>query len=195
MSGGAERTARLIVVLGDSLSAGYNLPPGAAFPAQLENWLSDRGAVVEVVNAAVSGDTSSGGLARIDWAVSGGSGNGPDLVIVEFGGNDALRGLEPSLTRSNLAQMIEILKEYRIPVLLAGMRAPPNMGREYAAEFDSIYAELAQEYGVYYYPFFLEGVAMIPELTLSDGIHPNQNGIGVIVGNIGPLVLAALDGG
>jgi acyl-CoA thioesterase-1 len=194
LSGGAEQETRTIVVMGDSLSAGYNLPPGAAFPAQLEIWLTEKGAAVVVVNAAVSGDTSAGGLARMEWAVSGQPGTDPDLVIVEFGGNDALRGFEPSLTRSNLAQMIETLKDHQIPVLLAGMRAPPNMGREYETEFNGLYADLAKKYGVYFYPFFLEGVAAIPELNLSDGIHPNEKGIAVIIEKIGPFVLAALNG-
>ena len=194
LAGGTEPASRTIVVMGDSLSAGYNLPPGAAFPARLEIWLAAKGTSVEVVNAAVSGDTSSGGLARVEWSISEHPGGGPDLVIVEFGGNDALRGFEPSLTRSNLARIIEFLKERQIPVLLAGMRAPPNMGREYEAEFNGLYPELAKEYGVYFYPFFLEGVAAIPALNLSDGIHPNEKGIGVIIENIGPLVLEALGG-
>ena len=164
------------------LVSGKQVSSGGQSPSQ-----ADQG-----VNAAVSGDTSSGGLARIEWAVSGANGGNPDLVIVEFGGNDALRGLEPSLTRSNLAQMSEFLKARQIPVLLAGMRAPPNMGREYETEFNDLYPDLAGEYGVYFYPFFLEGVAAIPELNLSDGIHPNEKGIVVIVENIGPLVFEAL---
>ena len=170
LAGGGEQATRTVVVMGDSLSAGYNLPPGAGFPAQLGIWLNNNGTQVNIISAAVSGDTSAGGLARIDWAVSGPGGARPDLVIIEFGGNDALRGFEPSLTRANLAQMIEILKAQNIPVLLAGMRAPPNMGREYETEFNRLYPELAAAYGVHFYPFFLEGVATVPALNLSDGI-------------------------
>jgi len=191
--GGGEPAPYTVVVMGDSLSAGYNLPPGAAFPERLEVWLEREGVPVAMVNAAVSGDTSAGGLARIEWAVTGNGGNKPDLVIVEFGGNDALRGFEPALTRSNIARMIEYLAARDIPVLLAGMRAPPNMGREYESEFNGLYPALAEEYGVHFYPFFLEGVAAVPELNLGDGIHPNEAGITVIVEMIGPHVIAALD--
>lgn len=185
--------ARLIVALGDSLTAGYNLPPGESFPAQLEAALRARGLNVSVANAGVSGDTSSGGRARLDWALSSVAGK-PDLVIVEFGGNDVLRGIEPSITRANIDAILEDLGERDIPVLLAGMQAPPNMGRDYAEEFNALYPALAQKHDVPFYPFFLDGVVFDPDLKLGDGIHPNGRGVGVMVERILPSVLDALGG-
>ncbi|MEE8371159.1 MAG: arylesterase [Sphingomonadales bacterium] len=189
----AGEAGRTVVVFGDSLAAGFNLPPGASFPAQLEVWLRAEGNRVTVINAGVSGDTSAGGIARMDWVLSSLPGGKADLVIVEFGGNDMLRGFEPSITRTNIAAMLELLNARQIPSLLAGMKAPPNMGREYEEEFNRLFPELAKEYGSHFYPFFLEGVAARPELNLSDGIHPNEKGIRLIVERMGPFVLEALE--
>ena len=173
-----------IVALGDSLTAGYGLPPEDAFTTRLEARLKANGLDVEVVNAGVSGDTSKGGLARIDWSVPDGS----DLVIVELGANDALRGISPAETAKNLDAIIARLKERGIGVLLAGMLAPPNMGSEYETAFNAIYPDLAEKHGVALYPFFLDGVAAEPELNQADGIHPNAAGTGVIVERLSPMV-------
>ena len=178
-----------ILVMGDSLSAGYNLPQSASFPSQLETWLQEQGLDVAVQNAGVSGDTSAGGRSRLSWAMAGNPEGNPHLVIIEFGGNDALRGIEPSDTYENLSAMIQQLNDMNIPVLLAGMRAPPNMGREYENEFNALFPRLAEDYDIAFYPFFLKDVAAIPHLNLNDGIHPNEEGIAVIVENIGPMVL------
>ena len=177
-----------VVVLGDSLTAGYELSPEDAFPSQLQRVLLDRGHQVVVVNAGVSGDTSSGGLSRLNWAVA----DGTDLVIVELGANDALRGVPPENTSSALRQIITRLKARGMTVLLAGMRAPPNMGPDYEAEFNAIYGQLAQELDVTLYPFFLDGVAANPELNLADGIHPNAQGVAEIVDRIRPTVEALI---
>ena len=173
-----------ILAFGDSLTAGYGLEQGQAFPDRLEAALRARGLAVRLVNAGVSGDTTGGGLRRLEWALDGGI----DAVILELGANDALRGLAPRQARQNLAAMIAILQQRGLPVLLAGMRAPPNLGRAYVAAFDAIYPELAQEYGVPLYPFFLEGVALRPHLNLPDGLHPNAAGVERIVANILPHV-------
>lgn len=173
-----------LVVLGDSLSAGYQLQAGEGFPEQLQKALDARGHSVEVVNAGVSGDTSSGGLSRLDWSV----GTDADAVIVELGANDALRGIQPDLTRNNLTQIVKRLTDKDIGVLVAGMLAPRNLGEGYAASFDPIYKDIAEAHGALLYPFFLEGVALNPDLNLADGIHPNAEGVGVIVENILPTV-------
>ena len=173
-----------IVALGDSLTAGYQLPPGHSFPARLQTALQEKGHDVEVINAGVSGDTSSGGLARFAWAVP----DGTDLVIVELGANDALRGIDPSQTRKSLDEILEKVKGAGADALLTGMIAPPNMGPDYAAQFNPIYPELAKKHGIELYPFFLEGVAAERELNLDDGIHPNKEGVDVIVANILPAV-------
>lgn len=172
------------VALGDSLTAGYQLPPGKGFAEQLGKELAEKGYNVGVMNAGVSGDTSSGGLARLDWAV----GPETDAVILELGSNDALRGIDPGLTRQNLAAIIEELQSRGIAVLLAGMLAPPNMGADYERAFNPIYPGLAEEYGVLLYPFFLDGVAAEPALNLGDGMHPNEEGIEVMVERIFPTV-------
>ena len=177
-----------IVALGDSLSAGYLLPQKNAFPTVLERVLREKGRKVEVSNAGVSGDTASGGLERLDWAV----GDGADLVIVEFGGNDMLRGVDPSITRKALAEIITRLKARKIPVLLAGMVAAPGMGRDYETRFNAIYEDLAREFGVPLYPFFLEGVAGNRSLLLPDGLHPTPEGVETIVRGILPSVEALL---
>jgi len=178
-----------LVVLGDSLTAGYGLPPGTGFPARLEAALKERGRDVVVVDAGVSGDTTSGGLSRLAWSV----GADARAVIVELGGNDALRGIAPALTRDNLDRILAMLAERQLPVLVAGMRAPPNLGEGYAAEFDPLFAEVAQKHGAALYPFFLDGVAADPVLNQRDGIHPNEAGVAVIVERILPAVEALLD--
>lgn len=173
-----------ILVLGDSLSAGYGLPAEAAFPAQLERALHARGHRVTLVNGGVSGDTAAGGLARLDWTL----GEGADGVIVELGANDALRGLDPAETKKALESIITRLKARGIPVMLAGMYAPRNLGDDYAARFDAIHADLAREYGLVLYPFFLDGVVGRADLNLPDGIHPTRQGIAEIVTRILPTV-------
>mgnify|MGYP001224386960 CR=1 FL=1 len=173
-----------LVAFGDSLTAGYQLPPEEAFPVQLEKALKAKGYNVTVVNAGVSGDTTSGGLSRLDWSV----GNDVDGVILELGANDALRGVDPSITRENLDSMMTELGSRHIPVLLAGMMAPPNMGAAFGQAFNSIYGDLAQKHNTLLYPFFLDGVATHANLTLSDGIHPTGEGISIIVEKILPSV-------
>lgn len=171
-----------IVALGDSLTAGYGLPAEAAFPARLERALRARGHAVTIANAGVSGDTATGGLARLDWSVP----NGTDAVIVELGANDALRGIDPKATRAALETIVKRLRERRIAVLLAGMQAPRNLGPDYARAFDPLYPEIAAAYDVVFYPFFLDGVAADPTLNLSDGMHPSAAGIDRIVERILP---------
>ncbi|MBI1260376.1 MAG: arylesterase [Rhizobiales bacterium] len=174
-----------IVALGDSLSAGYMLPPGKGFPEQLQKALREKGIEdVEIENAGVSGDTSSGGLARLDWAV----GENTDGVILELGANDALRGIDPAITRKNLETIITRLQARGIVVLLAGMYAPPNLGREYGDAFNSLYPELAERYQLVFYPFFLDGVAADPDLNLGDGMHPNEAGVLVMIDHIMPKI-------
>jgi acyl-CoA thioesterase-1 len=173
-----------LVVLGDSLSAGYQLAPGQGFVDQLEAALLARGHAVEVVDAAVSGDTASAGLARLDWVV----GDSIDAAIVEFGANDMLRGIEPGVTEGALDAILTRLQERGIPALVAGMRAAPNLGPEYQSSFDAIYASVALSHGALLYPFFLEGVAADAALNIDDGMHPNAEGVAVIVAGILPTV-------
>jgi acyl-CoA thioesterase-1 len=173
-----------IVVLGDSLSAGFGLAASDALPAKLEKALRAKGHNVTVENAGVSGDTSSGGLGRLDWSV----GEGTDAVIVELGANDALRGLDPKVTRGALDTIIKRLKERRIAVLLAGMLAPRNFGPDYARTFDPIYPELAAAHDVLLYPFILEGVAGERALNQADGMHPTATGVDVMVKGMLPKV-------
>lgn len=173
-----------IVALGDSLTAGYQLAAQDAFPARLQAALRARGHAVEVENAGVSGDTSTGGLERLDWAV----GEDVDAVILELGANDALRGIDPAITRRNLETIITRLKARGIAILLTGMLAPPNMGPDYAAAFNPIFPDLARRHGLIFDPFFLEGVAAVPSLNLGDGMHPNPRGVAVIVERILPKV-------
>ena len=173
-----------IVVLGDSLTAGLGLSAADAFPAKLEKALKAKGLAVEVVNAGVSGDTTAGGLARLDWSVPAGT----DAVIVELGANDMLRGGDPERTRQALDAIMRRLAERQIPVLLAGMRAAPNLGGDYARAFEPIYPDLAAKYGLLYYPFFLEGVASDAKLNQRDGLHPTSAGIDAIVARILPKV-------
>ncbi len=178
-----ERPIR-IVAFGDSLTAGYGLPPKNAFPVRLEAALKGRGHNVTVVNAGVSGDTTAGGLARLDWAVP----DDADAVIVELGANDALRGLPPAAARKNLEAILTRIKGKGADILLTGMRAPRNYGPEYTSAFDRIFPALAREHDTLYYPFFLEGVVLNESLNLDDGLHPNAKGIDVIVQGILPHV-------
>ncbi|TDI59589.1 MAG: arylesterase [Alphaproteobacteria bacterium] len=171
-----------LLVLGDSLTAGFGLKARDAFPARLEAALRSDGLAVKVINGGVSGDTTAGGRARLGWALRA----KPDVVIVELGGNDALRGIAPGETAANLAAILARLAERNIPVLLCGMYAPANMGRDYGRRFNAIFGRLAERFGVLFYPFFLEGVAMKPALNQRDGIHPNGRGVGVIVERLLP---------
>ena len=171
-----------IVAFGDSLTAGYLLSPSAAFPAQLQVALKAKGYKVEIVNAGVSGDTTSGGLDRIEWTLQ----SPADGVILELGANDALRGTDPKVPRENLDKILTVLKSKNLEVLLAGMRAPQNWGADYAKAFDAIFPELAAKYAVSLYPFFLDGVALDPALVMQDGLHPTEQGVTEIVRRILP---------
>jgi acyl-CoA thioesterase-1 len=173
-----------IVGFGDSLMAGFGLDPGEGFTEKLQKALKAKGLDAEVVNAGVSGDTSSGGLARLDWSIP----DGTRLVILELGANDMLRGITPDVTEKNLDAMISRLKDRKIPLLLAGMRAAPNLGAEYQAAFDQVYPKLAEKYGVPLYPFFLDGVAADPRYLQADGMHPNAEGVDQIVERILPAL-------
>jgi acyl-CoA thioesterase I len=173
-----------LVGFGDSLMAGYQLPPGDGFPEKLQAALKAKGLDVTIANAGVSGDTTTGGLARIDWSVP----DGTDGVILELGANDALRGIPPEESEKNLDQMIARLKERGIAVLLAGMMAPPNMGADYAARFNPIYQKLSEKHGLPLYAFFLDGVALEAGLKLDDGMHPNARGVDVMVEKMEPAV-------
>ncbi len=181
-----------LLVLGDSLTAGYGLPKHQAFPARLQEALRARGLDVTVIDGGVSGDTSAGGLARLDWVL--GSAN-PDAVIVELGANDGLRGLDPKAMADNLDRILAKLTQRKARILLAGMRAPPNLGRDYAGEYESIFPRLAAKYKTALYPFFLDGVAAQPALNQADGIHPNADGVAVIVARILPHVEKLLAAG
>lgn len=173
-----------LLALGDSLTAGYGLANGDSFTARLERALKQRGYDVQIINGGVSGDTSAGGLARLDWVL----GDKPDAAILELGANDGLRGLDPEATHGNLNAIIERLSAAGVKVLLAGMRAPPNLGRDYQQAFGGIYQRLSRDHDVVFYPFFLEGVAAQPSLNQADGMHPNAQGVQVIVDNILPYV-------
>ncbi|RWM15934.1 MAG: arylesterase [Mesorhizobium sp.] len=184
----ARAAAFTIVGFGDSLMAGYSLGPGQGFTDRLEAALKAKGLDVTVANAGVSGDTSSGGLARLDWSVP----DGTRLVILELGANDMLRGLSPDIAEKNLDAMLGKLKQRNIPVLLAGMRAAPNLGPDYQKAFDAIYPRLAEKYGIPLYPFFLDGVAGHADLQLEDGLHPNPKGVDIMVERILPVVEKAI---
>ncbi len=183
----AERTIK-VVALGDSLTAGFQLRGSAVFPVQLERALRAKGLAVEVANAGVSGDTSTGGLARLDWSVP----DGTDAAIVELGANDMLRGVDPKVTRDALAEIVRRLKARRIEVLLCGMLAAPNLGADYGRAFDAIYPELAAANDLLLYPFFLDGVVADPKLNIGDGLHPTGEGVAKIVSGILPKVEAML---
>jgi acyl-CoA thioesterase-1 len=177
-----------MVVLGDSLSAGLGLSASAAFPQRLQKSLKSKGMTVDMINAGVSGDTSSGGRDRLDWSVP----EGTEAVIVELGANDALRGTDPAVTRAALSDILTRLKARGVAVLLCGMVAPPNYGSDYSARFNAIYPDLARSLGVPLYPFFLEGIAADARLNQADGMHPTAEGVDVIVKNILPTVQAFL---
>jgi acyl-CoA thioesterase-1 len=183
-----EKQPIKMVVLGDSLSAGLGLPASAAFPARLQKSLKFNGIDVDMINAGVSGDTTSGGRDRLDWSVP----EGTQAVIVELGANDALRGLDPKLTRTALTDILTRLKARGVAVMLCGMIAPPNYGADYSARFNAIYPDLAKSFAVPLYPFFLEGVAANARLNQADGLHPTAEGVDVIVKNILPSVEAFL---
>ncbi|MBV6634123.1 MAG: arylesterase [Alphaproteobacteria bacterium] len=179
-----------LMLYGDSLLAGYGLAEEQAFEAQLEGALAENGYEVEIINASVSGDTTAGGVSRLDWAL----GDRPDAVVLALGGNDILRAIDPASTRQNLTAMMERFDAEGIPVLLAGMRAPTSLGPEYQAAFDPIYPELALEYEAEYYPFLLDGVAGDRSLNQNDGIHPNQAGAKEMVTRMLPVIQTLLDG-
>jgi len=184
----AQAPVRLLA-FGDSLVRGYGLPAGEAFPEQLETALRERGFDVEVINGGNSGDTTAAARARLGWSLS----PRPDVVLVELGGNDGLRGLDPATTYDNLDAILRSLAADDVPVLLAGMLAPRNLGSEYAAEFDAVFPRLAKEHGVLFYPFFLDGVALQPALNQADGIHPNKAGVAVIVERMLPSVIRLIE--
>ena len=187
LSAGVARAEPVkLVGFGDSLMAGYQLPAADAFPVKLEAALRGKGFEVEIANAGVSGDTSSGGLARLDWSIP----EGTQGVILELGANDALRGIPPEETEKNLDAMLTRLKERGIAVLLAGMLAPPNLGPEYGERFNGIYQRMAEKHGVALYPFFLDGVVTKANLQLEDGMHPNSEGVDVMVATILPAAEA-----
>ncbi|WP_235692058.1 arylesterase [Elioraea tepida] len=173
-----------ILALGDSLTAGYGLPRQEGFAAQLQAALRAKGIAATVIDAGVSGDTTAGGRARLDWALA----DRPDAAIVALGGNDLLRAIPPEATYANLDAILRRLAERNIPVLLAGMLAPRNLGQDYVTAFEGAYQRLAREHDVVFYPFFLDGVATVPELNQPDGIHPNARGVAVMVERILPAV-------
>lgn len=177
-----------LVVLGDSLSAGLGLPAQDAFPAKLQKALQAKGIAVDMTNAGVSGDTSSGGRDRLDWSVP----EGTEGVVLELGANDAMRGIDPDLTRAALTDIVRRLKARKIAVMLCGMLAPPNFGADYGARFNSIYPDLAKQFDVPLYPFFLDGVAADAKLNQADGIHPTAEGVNIVVNNMLPMVEAFL---
>ncbi len=182
-----------VLAFGDSLTAGYGLPAGDGFTHQLEVWLTEKlGKPVKVTNGGVSGDTSSGGRSRLDWSLAPFKNGKPDLVIMELGANDALRGVQPEITRENMNAMMASLSEKNINVLLAGMLATPSWGPEYGKKFDSIFPDMAKKYNAAFYPFFLDGVAADQALNQADGLHPTKEGVAIIIEKIGPFVIEAL---
>ncbi len=196
MAGAAELAAKeplRLMVLGDSLTAGYGLAESEGFPAKLEAALRAEGYAVEVIDAGVSGDTTAGGLARLPWLLGGPPESLPDAVMVELGGNDGLRGLDPQAMYANLDAILTLLADRGVPTLLTGMKAPPNLGAEYGRAFEAVFHRLADKHGVALYPFFLEGVALVPRLNQPDGIHPNADGVAEIVRRILPATKAFLD--
>jgi acyl-CoA thioesterase-1 len=185
----AETKPLRILAFGASIVAGYGLDAQDALPAQLEKALRARGVAATVINSGVSGETSAGGLARLDWALA----DDPDLVIVDLGGNDALRGLDPKTTEANLDAIVTRLQQQKRGVLIAGMLAPPNLGADYAESFNAVFHTVAERHGVVLYPFILDGVVMDPKLNQQDGIHPNAAGVKVIVERMLPAVLQAIE--
>jgi acyl-CoA thioesterase-1 len=182
--GSAEARPIKILAMGTSLTQGYGLPPGTEFTTQLQAALKAKGIDAEIINAGVSGDTSSGGLSRLDWSMA----DHPDAAILELGSNDMLRGVPPKVTEKNLRAILATLQKAHVPVLFTGMHAQRNLGADYVAEFDAIYPRLAKEYPVIFYPFILDGVALNPKLNQADGLHPNPAGVKIIVARILPDV-------
>lgn len=196
-SGFAAADPFRLLAFGDSLTQGYGLPPEAGLVPQLENWLKDHGADVKVLNAGVSGDTTTGGLARLEWSLA----DKPDAMMLTLGGNDLLRGLDPAMSRANLDAMLKIAAERNLPVLLVGIIAPDNYGADYKSDFDRIYPDLARKYGITLYPSLLEPLEkagdrqeVLASLMQSDGIHPNADGVALIVAGLGPVVLKWITG-
>jgi len=190
LTSGPVRAAPVkILAFGTSLTQGYGLPPGTEYTTVLQEKLKAAGVDAKIINAGVSGDTSADGLSRLDWSLA----DKPQAAIVEMGSNDALRGLAPAQTEKNLNAIITKLKAAHVAVLLCGMHAPRNLGPEYAAQFDAIYPRLAKQYGVLFYPFILDGVALNPKLNQTDGIHPNPAGVKIIVTRILPYVKRLVD--
>ncbi len=187
----AANRPQTLMLYGDSLMAGYGLSHEDGFAPRLEAALRDAGHDVKVINSSVSGDTTAAGLARLDWALA----DNPDIVLLELGANDALRGIEPAQTRANLMEIVGKLRDRDVVVLLAGMVAPPNMGKEYGDEFNGIYPDLATQYQIDFYPFFLDGVAANAALNQDDGMHPNADGVKIIVERILPQVVNVLGAG
>jgi acyl-CoA thioesterase-1 len=185
----AEAAPLKVLAFGDSLTSGYGLPAADGFPAQLEAGLRAKGIEAQVIDAGVAGDTTGGGKARLDWAL----GDKPDVAILELGANDALRGLDPAEAKANLGWMLARFAEAKVPVLLAGMLAPRNLGEDYVTAFDGMYPALASEHGVTLYPFFLDGLVDRPSLFQEDGMHPNRDGVAVIVERMLPAVLELID--
>lgn len=173
-----------VVGFGDSLMSGFQLPIQDSFTAQLEKALKDKGVNVTITNAGVAGETTTDGVSRLDWSVP----EGTDLVILEFGANDALRGIDPAISEKNLSDILEKLKQRNVQVILAGMLAPPNMGNDYAQKFNAIFPRLAEKYDVPLYPFFMDGVATVKSLQLADGEHPNTEGVAKMVEGFLPLM-------
>jgi acyl-CoA thioesterase-1 len=190
MSGAGQALAASvkILALGSSLTQGYGLPPGTEFPVQLQAALKKKGIEATIINAGVSGDTSAGGLARLDWSLA----DHPRAAIIELGSNDMLRGIPPAETEKNLSAILAKLKAAHVKVLLTGMHAQRNLGADYVGQFDAIYPRLARKHDVLFYPFFLDGVAMKPKLNQADGMHPNPQGVKVIVSRMLPLVVKLL---
>jgi acyl-CoA thioesterase-1 len=189
LAGPTGTPAIKLLAFGDSLVHGYGLPAGESFPARLESALRARGYPVEVINGGNSGDTTAAGRARLDWALAA----EPDLVLVELGANDGLRGIEPNETYRNLDHILARLAAEGLAVLFTGMRAPRNFGEDYVAEFDAVFPRLADKHGVAFYPFFLDGVALDPGLNQADGIHPNAAGVAILVERIVPALEPLLD--
>jgi acyl-CoA thioesterase I len=185
----AQSTPVKLAILGDSLAAGYGVKPEQSIPARLEAALKAQGRTVAVINHGVSGDTTAGGLDRVDWMLA----DKPDIVMVELGANDALRGLDPATAERNLDAIISKLKAAGVTVWLAGMLAPRNFGPEYTQQFDGLYKRLAEKYNVPLYPFFLDGVAQDAALNQADGIHPNPKGVDIVVEHLLPFVTRNLD--
>ena len=173
-----------ILALGSSLTQGYGLPPGTEFTVQMQAALKAAGIDADIENAGVSGDTSAGGLSRLDWSLA----DHPDAAIIELGSNDMLRGIPPDVTEKNLRTILTILQKDHVAVLLTGMKAQRNLGSDYAGQFDAIYPRLAKDYNVGFYPFFLDGVAMNPKLNQADGMHPNPAGVKIVVARMLPYV-------